>query len=59
MKVPGGYFQPNMKAPFFSSTEKLLNWDFFLFYTLPKEHGIISSPCQTFLIYMYSLEGVD
>lgn len=29
MKVPGGYFQPNMKAPFFSSREKLFDWEFF------------------------------
>lgn len=32
---------------------------FFLFRALPKECAVILSPCQTFLIYMYSPEGVD
>lgn len=54
-KVPGGCFQPNMKAPILSR-EELLDWDFFLF---PQERAVIPSPCQTFLIYMYSLEGID
>lgn len=60
-KVPGGYFQPNMKSTIFSSEEKVFEIFFspLFFCALPKKCVVSSSLCQTFLIYMYSQEGID
>lgn len=61
MKALGGYFQPNMKALvfFFQGEKNYLIAIFFLFCALPKERAVTLTPCQTFLIYMNFLEGID